>query len=90
MNIPNRKSNFFNFLVADTIMISASLLSSFMLIYEFNFFLVKPNLFATSIIVFTITKLISFYYFGLYRGMWRYTSINDLINIVRSSFLDPS
>lgn len=26
-------------------------------------------------------KLPSFYLFGLYRGMWRYTSINDIINI---------
>ncbi len=86
MNIPNRKSNFFNFLVVDTLIVSASLLFSFTLIYEFNFSLVRPHLFITSTMVFTIAKLISFYYFGLYRGMWRYTSINDLINIVRSSF----
>ncbi len=86
MNIPNRKSNFFNFLFADTIIVSASLLTSFILINEFNFLFIQSNIFLTSITVFTLTKLLSFYYFGLYRGMWRYTSINDLINIVRSSF----
>ena len=86
MIIPNRKSNFFNFLVADTVMVSASLLASFLLIKEFNFSFLHSSVFITSILVFTLTKLISFYYFGLYRGMWRYTSINDLINIVRSSF----
>ena len=86
MIIPNRKSNFFNFLIADTVMVSASLLASFLLIKEFNFSFLQSSIFLTSILVFTLTKLISFYYFGLYRGMWRYTSINDLINIVRSSF----
>lgn len=86
MNIPNRKSNFFNFLLADIVMISASLSVSFLLINEFDIFFLQSNIFMTSILVFTLTKLTSFYYFGLYLGMWRYTSINDLINIVRSSF----
>jgi len=27
-------------------------------------------------------KIPSFYIFGLYRGMWRYTSLNDIINIL--------
>ena len=27
-------------------------------------------------------KLPSFYAFGLYRGMWRYTSLNDIVNIL--------
>ncbi len=86
MNIPNRKSNFFNFLLADIVMISASLSVSFLLINEFDIFFLQSNIFMTSILVFTLTKLTSFYYFGLYLGMWRYTSINDLISIVRSSF----
>lgn len=29
-----------------------------------------------------IIKIPSFYIFGLYRGMWRYTSLNDIINIL--------
>lgn len=29
-------------------------------------------------------KLAVFYFFGLYRGMWRYTSLNDLLNISKS------
>ncbi len=86
MNIPNRKSNFFNFLFADCVMVSVSLLISFLLRFEFNFASIQANLLTTSILLFTMTKLTSFYYFGLYRGMWRYTSINDLINIVKSSF----
>jgi FlaA1/EpsC-like NDP-sugar epimerase len=38
-----------------------------------------------------VIKLLIFYYFDLYRGMWRYTSISDLFNIIKaasiSSFL---
>jgi FlaA1/EpsC-like NDP-sugar epimerase len=29
-----------------------------------------------------IVKIPSFYAFGLYRGMWRYTSLNDIVNIL--------
>jgi FlaA1/EpsC-like NDP-sugar epimerase len=29
-------------------------------------------------------KLASFYFFDLYRGMWRYTSLNDLFNVVKA------
>ena len=34
-----------------------------------------------------ITKIIIFYFFDLYRGMWRYTSISDLFNIIKASSL---
>lgn len=30
-------------------------------------------------------KLLCFYFFDLYKGMWRYTSFNDLINIFKAS-----
>lgn len=32
-----------------------------------------------------LTKVISFFYFDLYRGMWRFTSITDLFNIIKGS-----
>jgi len=30
-------------------------------------------------------KIVCFYFFDLYKGMWRYTSINDLMNIIKAS-----
>lgn len=30
-------------------------------------------------------KLFTFYFFDLYKGMWRYTSLNDLVNILKAS-----
>ena len=32
-----------------------------------------------------IIKIGSFYFFDLYRGMWRYTSISDLFNIIKAA-----
>ena len=32
-----------------------------------------------------VAKVISFQYFGLYKGMWRYTSILDIFNIVKAN-----
>nr|CBX31358.1 Capsular polysaccharide biosynthesis protein capD [uncultured Desulfobacterium sp.] len=32
-----------------------------------------------------LIKLITFYFFDLYRGMWRYTGIKDVINIIKAS-----
>ena len=29
-------------------------------------------------------KIVTFYFFDLYRGMWRYTSITDLLNIIKA------
>ncbi|HDL08340.1 MAG TPA: polysaccharide biosynthesis protein, partial [Desulfobacteraceae bacterium] len=34
-----------------------------------------------------IIKVVSFYFFDLYSGMWRYTSIADLFNIIKASSL---
>ena len=32
-----------------------------------------------------LTKAALFHFFDLYRGMWRYTSINDLLNIIKAA-----
>jgi FlaA1/EpsC-like NDP-sugar epimerase len=35
-------------------------------------------------------KLLVFFYFNLYKGMWRYTGINDLINLVKATFVSST
>ncbi len=45
------------------------------------------SLFYRVLPIVVIIKLISFYFFDLYRGMWRYTSIVDLFNIIKASSL---
>ncbi len=34
-----------------------------------------------------LIKIPVFYYFGLYRGMWRYTSTDDLANIIKATLV---
>jgi FlaA1/EpsC-like NDP-sugar epimerase len=46
----------------------------------------KPWISFKKVLPFMImVKVISFYFFDLYRGMWRYTSIADLLNIIKAS-----
>ena len=82
-----RKNNLLYFLFTDLLAISSSLFIAFLLRFEFNIGLIKIELLKQATIILLLTKILSFYYFGLYKGMWRYTSINDLINIARSSAL---
>ena len=45
------------------------------------------NTFLKSVIWIVPVKLICFIVFKLYRGMWRYTSIHDMLNILKASLL---
>ncbi|MBN1614115.1 MAG: polysaccharide biosynthesis protein, partial [Deltaproteobacteria bacterium] len=35
-------------------------------------------------------KIACFFFFGLYRGMWRYTSLLDLISVIRASIVSST
>lgn len=69
----------------DMIIVFISIYLSHLIRFDFDipssnrttFFFILPYLFCV--------KLISFYFFDLYRGMWRYTSINDLLNIIKAT-----
>lgn len=37
--------------------------------------------------VFVVSKIFLFYCFDLYRGMWRYTGVADLVNVVKASLV---
>ncbi len=32
-----------------------------------------------------LAKMVAFYFFDLYKGMWRYTSISDLMNVIKAA-----
>ena len=70
---------------ADIVLIAVSWYGSFLL--RFNFAI--PD-YSTPVIVKLLPgvifiKVVIFYFFNLYRGMWRYTGIIDLLNIVKAS-----
>ncbi|MCB2190544.1 MAG: polysaccharide biosynthesis protein [Deltaproteobacteria bacterium] len=62
-----------------------------MLAYNFRFeFALSPkelNHLILGILLLVPFKVIVFYFFGLYRGMWRYTGLSDLQKLLRANFI---
>ena len=77
-----------NFLIvffADMLLLTGSLFLSYLI--RFDFHITPPySILLYQILPFVvIIKIVCFYFFDLYRGMWRYTSIADLLNIIKAS-----
>jgi FlaA1/EpsC-like NDP-sugar epimerase len=77
-----------NFLIvffADMLLLTGALFLAYLI--RFDFYLPQPHsLLLYQILPFVlIVKIVCFYFFDLYRGMWRYTSIADLLNIIKAS-----
>ena len=71
-------------LLMDMVLIIISFVSAYLIRFEGGIppeF--KPAL-LKSLPLIIILKLASFYYFGLYRGLWRYISIHDLVAIFKA------
>ena len=83
--IYNKSRNTFVFFLVDSLLVLGALFIAFLLRFDFSIpeYLIG-NLF-TYIPVILSAKLTSFFIFGLYRGMWRYTSISDFISIAKAS-----
>ncbi|MBF0496578.1 MAG: polysaccharide biosynthesis protein [Deltaproteobacteria bacterium] len=63
---------------------------SYYLSYWLRFDVIPPyylNLFVQSVALVIACKLIIFYFSGLYRGLWRYTGISDMVKIVVAASL---
>jgi len=73
--------------IYDVVMIVASLILAFSLRYDFRI----PAASLTGLGVYLLwalpVKLSVFYLFGLYRGMYRYTSIWDLVNVGKATVI---
>lgn len=79
-----RSKNFYLLIFADIILLGISYYVSYACRFEGN---IPENhfiFFRQTLLPIIFLKLIVFYYFNLYRGMWRYTSITDLSNVVKS------
>jgi len=81
----NKSRNIFAFFLVDICLVLGALFIAFLLRFDFAIpEYIIGNLF-TYIPVILFAKLTSFFIFGLYRGMWRYTSISDFISIAKAS-----
>ncbi|MBC2736693.1 MAG: polysaccharide biosynthesis protein [Desulfobacteraceae bacterium] len=74
-------------MVVDVLIFSVALYSAHLVRFDFNI----PRYFQSSfwriLPVVIFLKIILFYWFDLYRGMWRYTGLADLFNIIKAASL---
>jgi len=69
----------------DFIAIVISFFTTFLLRFDFSLPAGYGSFYLIWLPIFIAVKLVSFYLFGLYRGIWRYTSLWDVINIAKSA-----
>ena len=79
--------NFFVILGMDLFLLSGSIYFAHLIRFDFTIPQQYSILLYRMLPFVLIIKVISFYFFDLYRGMWRYTSIADLFNIIKASSL---
>ena len=79
------KRNFYFILSLDICLLPAAYLLAYFLRFEGSIPLQEWETIQSTIPYILPLKLIIFYLFGLYKGMWRYTSIVDLLNVVKAT-----
>ena len=68
-------------MLADIVLINLSIIFAYLLRFDgqqINYFPIYRNM----AVIFTLIKIGVFYYFGLYKSLWRYASINELVSVV--------
>lgn len=70
--------------LADAVAVGLAYWLAFMLRFDFHFHDNEWYNFTRTLPIVLVLRLSAFYYFGLYRGIWRYASINDLTSIFKA------
>jgi UDP-GlcNAc:undecaprenyl-phosphate GlcNAc-1-phosphate transferase len=68
----------------DIFFMAASYALSYYLRLNFRFPEAETSSLLISLPIVLVIRTTAFYYFGLYRGVWRYTSLDDLMRIVKA------
>ena len=77
--------NFWVMLVCDIVLISLCYVSAYLFRFEGLIDSQSKLLIEETIVPLLVCKTASFFFFDLYRGMWRYTGVMDLMNIIKAS-----
>jgi len=85
-----RNKNFYLMLLLDACFIIASYVLAYLLRFEGKIPIQEWETMKSTIPYILPFKLIVFFYFGLYRGMWRYTSLVDLFNVVKATLISST
>jgi FlaA1/EpsC-like NDP-sugar epimerase len=85
MNRPAIHRNLLIIGLLDIGMLSASLVVAYLMRFDFSIPVIFKQRMLLALPLVLATKLIIFHFFNLYRGMWRYTSIADLMNVIKAA-----
>ena len=85
MKLKHLYYNFFVVLCSDLILLAGSIFIANFIRFEFNVPAYFMDICLRILPYVLVTKILCFYFFDLYRGMWRYTSIQDLLNIIKAA-----
>lgn len=77
--------NFFIILAIDLLVLIGSLYAALSIRFEFDVPTDYWILLTRALPFILLIKLTCFYFLDLYRGMWRYTSISDLLNVIKAT-----
>ncbi|HUV50913.1 MAG TPA: nucleoside-diphosphate sugar epimerase/dehydratase [Anaerolineae bacterium] len=77
--------NFLVILIIDILLLIGSFYAAHLVRFDFVIDAKTLQAFKKILPLILIAKFVCFYFFDLYRGMWRYTSIADLINIIKAA-----
>ncbi len=77
--------NFLLILILDVLFIAFSWYFSYLLRFNFSIPIETFYSFQRILPLIIVIKILAFYLFDLYQGMWRYTSLTDLVSILKAS-----
>ncbi|MEI7635960.1 MAG: nucleoside-diphosphate sugar epimerase/dehydratase [Syntrophus sp. (in: bacteria)] len=78
-----RNKNFYYMLLIDAVLVAAAYIGAYLLRYETQLPAYEWQRIIQTLPYLLVLKISCFALFGLYRGMWRYTSLEDLRRVVR-------
>ena len=85
-----KKRNFWIILCIDFFLLCLAYLLSYLIRFEGKLPAEQTLNFKNTIWFIIPFKLLVFFNFKLYKGMWRYTSISDLINLIKATFVSST
>ena len=79
--------NLFVLILADIVLLAIAYFLAYIVRFEAHIGANELLVIKQTIVPILLCKLAVFYFFNLYRGMWRYTSIVDLLNVIKAVFV---
>ncbi|MEW6378545.1 MAG: nucleoside-diphosphate sugar epimerase/dehydratase [bacterium] len=81
------RKNLLFVLLADALLFTISYWGSYYLRFDLRFSHIQYFNFKNTLFPIVLIKILIFSYYGLYRGVWRYTGLRDLGNIIKASIV---